>query len=989
MAGTEQRVGWYTGGGTPDLAHVVAGTQRVFVADLAGGSGRIVFYGVQVRVGSTGGTKRGRIAIWSTTTGQGSGGSSSAVPDQVIAETEEFTTSATFTGSNEGETRTLYFKKPFVGERNARYALGATSRDNNLVIGMVQAASIPGAHNTWLYDKSVTNGNPARGYTSTVNAGHLAITLLGEPAVSPTAPTSLAPSGSISNLWPRIEGNFNDTNKTLNSGHQYDRAVRVHMQVRRYVNQQVVWDQEWGDNQRDRTSHVYSGLPLLYNTTYEHRMRHRDIDGGTTGTWGTWSGWVQFTVAHTNRAPNRPGEAQILGGATNRQPTIRNGFSDPDETLPNGQAWDYINGSHHEIYWGGSLQWSQTFNSTAAERSGRYSERQIGIQVPYGVPVDHWVYHIDRSGAWSQGRKTTFTVHSGAGVDQPVSPSGRIVTPANPGNIVATYRNSGSLNTSQAEVRLINSARTPLAFSGPLSRNVAPNANVTVTWAQSGFGTMPNGVTRGVQMQVWDSNGVPSGWSDPVWFTTNAAPSQPTVISPISGTVASELQNLTIRAHDPDQPITELSASVQLYAHPSGTAIGAPQAMSRVGTDGFEFDPSSLISTHQTFTWQAVVNDGYLNSPTTPLQMFTYAAVPNVTITAPTGPTITTATPTFAWISTNQTHWRLRGYDGARLVYDTGEQAGSAQEHTLADMYWVGGERWNNLEEFQWDLKVRDTTTLWGSAALLSLTLEYIPPDTIVINAGVAESLPGISGTHYHRVSINQSGYAAGVFQYYRHRRIEVDGENGQPIPYAEIRENIVTSPDDIDWLDFEVKSGQWYRHIVTQVVRMGIDIVESEPASIDIMAEWHGTLLHSNADPLNSSVWLNYGPTGGGWGERLQEMSTRSDVWSSHRSAPHAYLDDRRELSINGEYTLLANDSLTAQQQLDNLYRVNDWQKRMKSPNGRPNGICYRSGRGGSRGLLFVTMDMELLRERTSRQTESVAMVFREYHRQYVEGGV
>ena len=74
------------------------------------------------------------------------------------------------------------------------YAVGIAARDAGTSVGMIQAATLnalPVAdrpHNTWFYDRATDgSGIPQNGYTSTVNAGNLAVVIEGEKNVAPTS----------------------------------------------------------------------------------------------------------------------------------------------------------------------------------------------------------------------------------------------------------------------------------------------------------------------------------------------------------------------------------------------------------------------------------------------------------------------------------------------------------------------------------------------------------------------------------------------------------------------------------------------------------------------------------------------------------------------------------------------------------------------------------------------------------------------------------
>ena len=180
----------------------------------------------------------------------------------------------------------------------------------------------------------------------------------------------------------------------------------------------------------------------------------------------------------------------------------------------------------------------------------------------------------------------------------------------------------------------------------------------------------------------------------------------------------------------------------------------------------------------------------------------------------------------------------------------------------------------------------------------------------------------------------------------------------------------------------YEAKSGQWYRVFVTQVVRIGNDIISSEPTFTDVMVQWDGEIIHSNLDPAGSYVWLRWGAPDSGSPMPSVSQSGRQDIFTKDKASPLAYMESKRVVSVSGEYSFSALRVASAIDQMSRLYEIADWQSRHLSPNGKPNGICWRSGRGGSRGVLFVTIESIEAQRRQSQLAEGVNIEFEEYRR-------
>ncbi len=1002
MAGSVIRNGWYSSGGTPDLAHIVAGTQRVYVADIDAVTGdNVIWYALVARVGSTGGTKRGRLAAWNTKTGPGSGGGSSRVPNVVLGRTAEFTTTSAFSGSNEGETRTLNLEVPFVGDRNDGYAYGATSRDNNLVVGMTQAANIPGAHNTWFYDRGATNGIPENGYADTVNAGHLAVSMLGEANVAPTAPTNMVPSGTIATRTPTIEADFNDANEVLNNGVEWDYAIETQIQVREGTT--VVWDSTYVTTTAERTSgrttRRYAGPALGFYKSNSFRVRHRD----RAGEWGAWSAYQSFTVQHTNSRPNLPSAFTGAGDKVGSQSiTVSAAFTDPDyPTLPDGQQWERFDAkqvivrrvSDNAIVYNPGI-----VTTTTTERSNLRSSTTFTLPA-WDVQYRWYERHRDRSGAWSDYASVLVKAVSGASVAKPSSPAGRITNRANPGTISAVYRNTGGVNAKMWQVGLF-SEQGQLIDSSPVFEpvgGIAPNGVLTTSWAATGFGTLPDNTEFQIRVRALATSAEGwSSWSIGSIIITNAIPNTPTLYGP-NADARSTLPGLSFYGTDPDQVSSSLTGTIELYQEDGTTLIATVAApWNAVSTNPNVFTLSqaglqAIVPGYGVYKWRARTHDGYEYSAWSPLWTLNYQPVPSVTITSPAGPTVTTMSPTITWDAPAQESWTVvLSRESGENVYAATGTGGTTKQHTIlaqnvggAGGGWLPGERWNNGETFLLTVMVA-ASGIVGSSTPVSLTLQYIPPSPL-IGTGEAMSLPGVQGTHYAAIQHSQSDYTEGEFLSYDWSRVEIDGPAGNEIPGTLI-ENFasVSNSADTTLVDFDVTSNRWYRWGVRQTVQAGVDVISSEPVFIELMCSWYGTLLHMPFDPLNNYVWLQYGPEGDRYAPSRRRSSEDQGITPMHLRAAIDFSGKARRVEMSGDYAFLPRTDMSALDQMDVLDRMFDYQFSDTSPDGRPHIMCWREGRGGRRGRLYARL-LSIEDSPGMGRSQAVSLEFAERH--YVLG--
>lgn len=945
MAGPVIRLGAFSGGSVAHLAHVAAGNQRAFIPDLGSGSGTVIWSQMQGRVGQTGGgSKRGRFYATLTGTGQGSGGSNSRVPAAVRGYTTEFSTSATFSGSGEGETITRPLDEPFTSARNAGIGLGVTSRDNSLVIGMTnQASEIPSAHNTWLYDRSSdADGIPADGYSTTVNAGHLAIALLGELNVAPNQPGAVSRSGTANR--PTMTSTFSDPNETLNGGQEWD-----HLAASRHVwrwGGVDRWDLTYSSNateKAEKRSIRQCPGTIPYDTTITYTVYHRD----RLGEWSVGR-TLTFSVPNPNAAPLAPTGLTPTGATVGSlTPTMRFTHRDPD-----GDSANAVN-IQVQTANGSSTLWNLTTPISVANNA-QGSVTYSGSSLSYSTWYRWRARTRDTKGVFGPFSDWgNFKIDSGGSMDRPSSPTGRVTNPSNPGNVTAVYRNTAAVNATTIQFRLQSAGGSTLAFATFGGVSVAPNSTFTRTWAEAfpdvelGDGYVYSVSARAIVSGSWTS------WSGSAGFTTNARPNIPTLYQPPNGNAYSSIPVTGVKASDPDQSVDELTVTAEIYNADTDTLLDTynlPQAVS--GWDVFRTAPTGIP--HGNYKWRAQASDGFLTSAWSPLWTFTYAAVPSVTITSPTGPTVTTSQPLFEWVSVDQTHWRLQGFDGDRLVYDTGEVAGSDQSHAISgSANWIGGERWNNHEEFQWILSVRDASTLWGSSDALNLTLEYIPPEPFTIESVDSLAFPGVAGTQYVVITTNQADVLGEDFIRTIVDRVAIDGPGGNEID-GTLRESYFeeNSSGITTFADFEVVSRQWYRYSFRYEVQAGVDVIVSEPAYAEAMVSFNGIMLHMPFDPLNTFVWLPYGEER--YEPEVMWHQRHTSVMTVNGRAPHGYSDTSDYVEWNVISTLVERENATVEQQRDDIRRLWKYQNGRFSPNGRPNSICFREGRGGDDALVF-----------------------------------
>lgn len=707
-------------------------------------------------------------------------------------------------------------------------------------------------------------------------------------------------------------------------------------------------------------------------------------------------------LAETNNPPLQPGVIVKSGPVSSQQPTMTSSFSDDNEVLRDGRAHDYLGQHYSELWVGGELKWKKTATATTAERNARQSVVQVGVggstegglpatyNVPFDTPATYYIYHIDRQGAWSATRSLTFTVPSAASVDKPTTPPARVENPFSFGNITAVYRNNGGLNANAMMAKLTNASGGLIKESPVKAVSIAPNGTLTMTQAESTFTPDP-GARYGIAVQARDTNNNWSGYGPIQYFDTNAAPSVPNITGPQDGWAGNTRPTIAVLATDSDKAVGTLIVYLRFYNTSDVQQGGNFTATWNSSTSRYELVTTAthLASLGTVRKVRACAYDGTLYSGgvtslasatwSSPITI-SYVNAPTVTLTAPSGSTSATRAVQFGWTCANQNMYRIEGYQtigGSQVkVFDTGQAAGADQLYTLplADN-WLNGERWNNGEDTQFVISARDSTTLWGSAAPKTITLSYPPLSQLTITGG-AESFVGVDGTHYVHLTSSTTTYSSGQFRGYIWSRQFITGNLGALIPGTYREYPPVVNSADVDFYEFDVPAKQWVRYWLRQQALVGFDMLESVPVAIDVYCDWDGIIVYSHVDPLASYAWLQFE---GKPDTSSREATTRVNTWQRGKRKPTAFMSGTRQVQLKGGYTLINNEYMTAVQQLDRLYQLMDWQSPELSPNGRSNGICWRTGRGGARSVYHVTLS-SLDEGYGLGPTEVVTLDFEEY---------
>lgn len=952
MTGTVRRYGRYVTGPEFDIGYI-NGYQRACVYDAH--SGTVIVYALGGWLGEwAGGAPYCRIFM-------GDGGSS---PGALRAYTQEFQPAAVY-NDIAGGAAYVYNVTPFQ-HGPTTFSLGITSRSGAVAHSMRQAQYIS-VGNENFYDKvasSTTPTNPIGGTGS--NEGQMSLWFVAEDNVAPSAPSGLAVTNS---LTPTFFATFEDLNKVLNNGVAYDYATEAHIELFEGATER--WDYTWVPATNTHLhSRAYSGSHALqYETTYTYKIRFKD----RAGLWGPQSSY-SFVITPTNTQPNTPGGLSPSGTVTGTDmtPLMTSTFSDAQEILHNGQAWDYLNTYEIKVTRvnDGVVMWAPAaFTATTTERTNRASSKEYaGTALAYGVPYRYEIRHKDRGGLWSGWASTTFTMASLAVVGAPTNPWGWEANATNPGNITAVYNHASGLSTNAIEARLLSSTGSVVDTSPTVAKTVAPGAVALMTWVEAGFPTLAFGTTYGIQMRARDTNNVWSAeWSPVTTFRVNAPPLTPSGLTPTANASTSEypLLQATVSDPDPENPTSSLSAFARIK-DAAGTVLQTRTMTYNATTGKFEYQTIAAdLPSYATYKWDAYSYDGtyYSGGAAVSSQAtksaestFVYAAGPVVTITAP-GSTVATLTPAVTWTATytnasqQKRRIQLVNPDTGAVVYDTGHITSTSTSWSIQSVTnWIGGERWNNGETFDLILTLTDTNGLEGSDTQ-TVTLTY-PAVAQVAFSAVGTALPGTHGTNAVLLDLTQTSYSPSVFVSYDIYREELIGQTDSVRPGTRVFLKEETNPGRTTFLDADVTSWQRYRYQIVQRITSGNDILASDFSSQVVMVHWDGTIIHMPYAPLDRCVELRFGTLGGSYSPQIalgqsQRLDTPIGV-----GGRVAHFGPGLTMDPSGDYGITGDDLKTAQDRLSDLLDVYNAQR--GGYDGRPHILCWRDGRGGPFGRIY-----------------------------------
>lgn len=479
--------------------------------------------------------------------------------------------------------------------------------------------------------------------------------------------------------------------------------------------------------------------------------------GGTSSAQGKMALWIEYQV---NRAPKIPTGITLngvaLGAGTHvtadTTPLVHGLFRDDDEELYVGTRLVWGVGSADKIAGyqvvfarvsdGGWQYDSGYVGANSTDQSQRDFDHQCTAIVPGAYTVYTRVW--DQHGAVSDWSSNPVTIAS-ATVETTGNPTGKQTT-LTPTSFAFKFVNSTADSATNVQLQLYQNG-VLIGTSPEIAKTVAANATSTITWAETGFGSLSWGTNYSYKVRA-KYVGIWTDYSNERTFYTNAAPSKPTGLSPNGGAFAS-LPTLSATMADPDDATSALTVSWEI-TQPNATVV----TMSGGTTSGnirMIATTATQVSAQGTYSWRVQTTDPTgLQSPWSDYASFAFGSYPAVAITAVTPGTtsaITSSNPTIDWTvggshsptSTAQTAYVVNVYEAGtnNLKWTSSRQVSQATIHQVTGIFLL------NTKQYEVEVIVENNVGLSGSSGRTLFTIALVPPASLASFSVQARTLQG------------------------------------------------------------------------------------------------------------------------------------------------------------------------------------------------------------------------------------------------------
>lgn len=639
---------------------------------------------------------------------------------------------------------------------------------------------------------------------------------------------------------------------------------------------------------------------------------------------GWITAWVQYQANRTPTAACSSPSSTIL----TTTPTIEGAFTDADSVYGDKlKAFQYqiVDGTETLVWDSGTVVANPTEQDNA-----EFSRLYSGSALTPGASYKWRCRVTDLFDTWSSWTAyTTFTIGGGY-VDAPTTPTGKQTT-KQPTPFAATWKHYNSLSTNQIQVRIKQSG-TVIRTSSALSKTVAPDAAISVTWAEA-FDTyeLNWGVEYQWELRGRDTSNNWSAWSAPRDFKTNSAPSVPTNLAPAS-TVHTTYPLLSCVVTDADGDTLTVKARIK----DSGGTVLFTRTMTRVGstnqytyqTDGTDLDD------YATYRWDAYSYDGSLYSGEQTVEgsaaksaevSFIYAEGPNAVITSPSDDHVFTGWPQFSW-NTVPNFYRRR-FTFYNQSDGSLHMQGPWVTNQTNPVAFTSAYAWRDGESYIARLEIEDTNNLVGEDTV-SFSVDWDLP--LITNFAASPEFlqydqePSAVRLTWDEAPVFSVSSNTGTFVAYNLYRQAANGP----------RELLttITSPTTTAFVDLLPNGGTDYTYAIQHVQQFQLDELASGFSQSQMYVTLGSVVLQALTNPSVRTVLVLDSDRG----YQHHDDLTFHQPWGS--TAPIPVWGDVSYQTFSGTFTLASTtDYASAREQIENLRAV----YRSKQT------LCYRDERG------------------------------------------
>lgn len=470
----------------------------------------------------------------------------------------------------------------------------------------------------------------------------------------------------------------------------------------------------------------YNGPTLTTGVSYRVRGRFETPNaGGATAVFGPFT---SFVFSATSPAVSTISPSGEIGTTT---PTLRFGLSYPVTDNFASYQLQVRRVSDAAIMWDTGTVLFGGGGTTATSVDVVYAGSALSIATAY-----EWRVRATKVSGWQSSYTAwqSFTPQIAPNAPTITAPTANQVIDTLTPTFTGTY-NQGNGSVEDAFQYRIRQNNVLIYQSGDVSAAIATGQ----VYGTSNSGSTPStapalqwGTNYTIDMRSKDDNAQYSAWTSQRAFSTNAAPTSPTNLSPNGSVTGDTTPTLSWQHNDPNGD-AQTEVEIELWETVSTDPVTGydPKQLSQSGqthtvTETLEDNPATEYS----WRVRTMGTSGPGYGPWSAVATFTVSEVPTVTLTAPTQSEVLAA-PSYLveWTFTGGTQqdYRVIVYadDNTTIVYDSGVVAGEDEEALIPS----GFLRNNNTYYVQ--VLARDTVNVQGESSRVMVTTSWAQPPVL------------------------------------------------------------------------------------------------------------------------------------------------------------------------------------------------------------------------------------------------------------------